>query len=754
MGYSFGPLGAILGKYANLAEGTTTPSLDLDFERVLEMAPQTALEIGLADAFRSPRTPPFRTIVGRLYGNATDNVRAELLRTIVAVIPHVGNIPVYGTPVEIVLSFVSAAESQDASIVEKVSAYCADHRNMLIHLDTDSRRVLLTTLARGETRSAGAAASPKDREQEANGGEAREPSRKIVVTGHLPWGEPVPIFLPEERYVLRFRVSGKSEWNLARGDVDVTDVPESGLQARWVVASSTVQILGVTHGGTILKRGDTWVAQFDLPIPGQGDSDTVALAICTTSAPGELALTLFVGGGEYRKLLVKLDRGAEVADDIVCTVPAHLNLRTTHEWTTPPEHIVMSVVGQAASIITVSGPNDYGTVEWKANKTSLNNPIQNVRKALEDFRVKAEPHLENVDMADMENRLQSGQWKTYNWSPLLRYADPAHNQAMEALRTTSQMRALANEGYALFNACFPHGSDLRTIIERLQPGSRIELLWTGQGNPEWVSHVPWALMYLNPVKSTEPVDCERFLGLRFRIGSKAWESKAAPTSALGDPAAVNSLNFLYWGSDPKDEVGVQSSWQRAAFAKWPHQVFVPDLGATNPKQQVVTALETPVPDPVAILYFYCHCSVKDGSDPVLQFGETSKTPDIVGVSDIYQGRLESGPLVFANACTTSASHPQGTSELESRFFSRGIRAFVGAETKVPVRLASRFAWLFFQFFLRKVDHDPMAAGEALTQARLFLWTQFCNPGGLFYCFVNRYDLYLASKVEVENLRRK
>jgi CHAT domain len=195
-------------------------------------------------------------------------------------------------------------------------------------------------------------------------------------------------------------------------------------------------------------------------------------------------------------------------------------------------------------------------------------------------------------------------------------------------------------------------------------------------------------------------------------------------------------------------------WQRNEFGKWPRQNFVPDPNRNDPKQQVVMALATPQPDPASILYFYCHCSVKDGSDPVLQFGETSKTPDIVEASDIYQGHLETGPLVFANACTTAAADPQGTSELESRFFARDIRAFLGTETKVPAALASRFAWLFFQFFLRQADPDPMSAGEALAQARLFLWTQYLNPGGLLYCLVNQYDLYLASREVVEQLQRK
>jgi hypothetical protein len=44
----------------------------------------------------------------------------------------------------------------------------------------------------------------------------------------------------------------------------------------------------------------------------------------------------------------------------------------------------------------------------------------------------------------------------------------------------------------------------------------------------------------------------------------------------------------------------------------------------------------------------------------------------------------------------------------------------------------------------------MPAGEALAQARMFLWTQYRNPGGLFYSLINQYNLYLASGSEVES----
>jgi hypothetical protein len=47
----------------------------------------------------------------------------------------------------------------------------------------------------------------------------------------------------------------------------------------------------------------------------------------------------------------------------------------------------------------------------------------------------------------------------------------------------------------------------------------------------------------------------------------------------------------------------------------------------------------------------------------------------------------------------------------------------------------------------------MSAGEALMQARIFLWTQYRNLGGLFYCLVNQYDLFLATDSEVQSLRQ-
>jgi hypothetical protein len=90
------------------------------------------------------------------------------------------------------------------------------------------------------------------------------------------------------------------------------------------------------------------------------------------------------------------------------------------------------------------------------------------------------------------------------------------------------------------------------------------------------------------------------------------------------------------------------------------------------------------------------------------------------------------------------------------FFDRGCRAFIGTNCMVPAPMASRFAVIFFRFFLRIVDKDhfPMAAGEAVAQTRLFLWSHYRNIGGLLYSYLNQYDLYMANDAEISKWQKK
>ncbi len=113
--------------------------------------------------------------------------------------------------------------------------------------------------------------------------------------------------------------------------------------------------------------------------------------------------------------------------------------------------------------------------------------------------------------------------------------------------------------------------------------------------------------------------------------------------------------------------------------------------------------------------------------------------------------LKDQPLVFLNACDSAGSDPFVVNGLTALFFDRGCRAYLGTEVKVPIRLASRFAKIFYSYFYREVDSEPVTAGEAVFQTRRFLWREYRNLGGLFYTYINHPKLYMAEEAELDAL---
>jgi len=247
-----------------------------------------------------------------------------------------------------------------------------------------------------------------------------------------------------------------------------------------------------------------------------------------------------------------------------------------------------------------------------------------------------------------------------------------------------------------------------------------------------------------------PVDPMGFLGLRCRIAYTSHAAEPASRS-LGALDATHRAHFLYWGDSPTDVTGREARWQRSQWGVWHNQVFVPQT-AQNAKAELLKLLGDPQPSPTSVLYLFCQCNTGAGNNPTLRFGSTNDSADVVVQTDFGTSALADRPLVFVNACTTVAADPYMANDLEEAFFERDCRAYIGTETKVPIVFGSRFAEIFFQFFYRVLDSAPMAAGEAVTQARLFLWTHYRNIGGLFYSYVNQYDLFLAREDEVLALR--
>jgi hypothetical protein len=261
-------------------------------------------------------------------------------------------------------------------------------------------------------------------------------------------------------------------------------------------------------------------------------------------------------------------------------------------------------------------------------------------------------------------------------------------------------------------------------------------------------------MFLDDVpKLGEAVDPMGFIGLRFRIGYKAYPLAGAAKD-LGGLSETHRTHWLYWGADARDIAGQEARWQERQWSVWQNQNFVPNAhdGKAN-KDQVLQSMDEPSPSPVSLLYLFCQYAGGEGNDPVLAFAGTKNANDVVRRTELSTRLLRDRPLVFANACTTAAADPYFSNELERGFFDRGCRGFLGTESKVPIVFASRFASIFFHFFYRKIAPDPIAAGEAVSQSRLFLWTRYRNIGGLFYTYVNQYELFMAQNDEVMALRR-
>jgi hypothetical protein len=267
--------------------------------------------------------------------------------------------------------------------------------------------------------------------------------------------------------------------------------------------------------------------------------------------------------------------------------------------------------------------------------------------------------------------------------------------------------------------------------------------------PQYVAHVPWALMYREPPPSAgQPVDPENFLGIRLRL---RYVSHHMPylSRSLGSQDSLTRAHLMYWGSDSSDPVATEKERHLEELRQWRPYV----LPTSSPgKPEVVDFLEAPAPNPVGIVYIYCKSMAGDQGGPGFRFGNGSRDDDTVTLSEIGVGAIPDRPLVFANACGTSASYSYVPNELEELFFLRGCSAFIGTECKVPITFAARFATAFFHF-LYADEGKPTPAGEAFAQTRRFFWSEYGILGGLFYSYVNDYHLYVASDTAVAALSK-
>jgi hypothetical protein len=149
----------ILRQYAGGDAGGRTPaavandprSVEDDYARVAEAGHHEDLAAGLAEAFRSDRTPPFPAMLAQLFGRSPANQRAGILNTLLSALgPSVlGNLLGLGevlgvgrsgevtpemaeqVPPAAVEKAAEHAEQKDPSIIERLGRLYADQPQLV-----------------------------------------------------------------------------------------------------------------------------------------------------------------------------------------------------------------------------------------------------------------------------------------------------------------------------------------------------------------------------------------------------------------------------------------------------------------------------------------------------------------------------------------------------------------------------------------------------------------------------------------------
>jgi hypothetical protein len=574
----------------------------------------------------------------------------------------------------------------------------------------------------------------------------------------------------------RFRVGLPVAATLFGGADIIPDsaIPQSGLKTHWRVVPTNLQLATDDKDVTVSPSGE---AQFDLLVPKIGNSNTISLALTPSAVEAGFLVQIYVGEKLYRELTVSLRLTAGKADlgvggsvakttrDLALARLGEADLRTTHEWTTPPGNLTLYVCapGRATMFGSANGaPYPPGEqVYVGTEKSELSNTVDALRKAEENLRKKYTAYLNDIAPTEMLAHLTEFQ-PQYDWGQLSNFADAAHLAAWNTVATSSELQILAFYGRKLYDTLFPNEQNSRVWMDALPPGQFVHIVWRPDSGASWIPHLPWELLYCGDANPGSPIDPTQFWGLRYRLQYTSYNPPKNISASLGRPQESCCTSLLYFGKAAKEVAEVQ--WQRQVWQSLSGQAkscLVPS-GTTNPKAEIVKALLDPdsvsSPEKVsaAVLYLFCHYGKDPNDTPVLTFGDTYSPDEILTEPELGTSPFASRPLVFANACATAGTDVYSANTVTKAFFDRGCRAFIGTDCLVPVEMASRFAMIFFYFFLRLVDKEqlPMAAGEAIAQTRLFLWCYYRNIGGLLYSYLNQYDLFMASDAEISMLKKK
>ncbi|MFD3882620.1 CHAT domain-containing protein [Streptomyces microflavus] len=613
-----------------------------------------------------------------------------------------------------------------------------------------------------------------------------------------------------------FQVGIDHPANLAAGDrvIPSDEIPVTGLPTQWFVMSRNCKLTlpGEIQDAEAPTAGDQpeWAVEFELLVPPTEPSEQRLLSI-TPTHPGacRIDVVVMVDGDMYRELTIEFP--AEPAAPSPATpalgTPAphpspskdlaplpkprhdapppvlppaepkaasprarplsrrppnqrpssrvtvhshrivaakHTALQVPHEWQKPGSTLTLTLMPPKAlwqlNVRDEPDRSSHGFAEWQPGGDAAQY-VREAQDALETYRQHHAGRYGAITPTDIATRLQRFT-PNADWTTPAALATADDEQAWSGVSSSPQLRELAWAGSQLFTALFPAEHTFHKLIKDLAPGDRLRIIWHDRKS----DHIPWSLLYRGSIPSAgKPIQPQDFFGLRLRTTHIA---RSAETVRVLSADAARA-HLMYWGGKDGDETMRVSIEHIDELDQW--KPLVLPQGQKQRKEEISAYLCDP--DPISLLYVFSQAFSKDGALRGLRFGSTIEADDVLLLSDMGQEPLKDQPLVFMNACETSAAEYLYSNMLKNHFVTRGSRAYIGSECKVPTGFAARFAHVFFHFLYdRSHRNQPTAAGEALVQTRKFFWDQYRSIGGLFYSYINDDQLFVARPEEVEAMR--
>jgi hypothetical protein len=163
-------LGGLLGQYM---DAQNPDRAEQDFDEVSRHAPRDAMAGGLAEAFRSDRTPPFANMLGQLFGNSNSNMKASLLNTLIAAAGpqvlsailarhsgssapkeinvqsgHLSPEEADRVPAAAVEELADEAQKRDPNVIDQISDFYAEHPTLVKSLGAAALAVAMSHFAK------------------------------------------------------------------------------------------------------------------------------------------------------------------------------------------------------------------------------------------------------------------------------------------------------------------------------------------------------------------------------------------------------------------------------------------------------------------------------------------------------------------------------------------------------------------------------------------------------------------------------